>query len=64
MGDDEAMPEILSKRSLAVVVLGALGLAALAAAGAATNSKLDVAGMDRGVKPGDDFYAYANGSWM
>ncbi|HEX9109300.1 MAG TPA: M13 family metallopeptidase, partial [Longimicrobiales bacterium] len=25
---------------------------------------LDVAGMDRTVAPGDDFYAYANGSWM
>jgi len=23
----------------------------------------DVAGMDRSVRPGDDFYAYANGSW-
>jgi putative endopeptidase len=23
----------------------------------------DMAGMDRGVKPGDDFYAYANGTW-
>ncbi|HWA58021.1 MAG TPA: M13 family metallopeptidase [Gemmatimonadales bacterium] len=24
---------------------------------------LDAAGMDRSVKPGDDFYAYANGAW-
>jgi putative endopeptidase len=24
----------------------------------------DVAGMDRSVAPGDDFYAYANGGWM
>lgn len=24
----------------------------------------DVAGMDRGVEPGDDFYRYANGAWM
>src|SRR5690606_36890340 len=23
----------------------------------------DMAGMDRSVKPGDDFYAYANGTW-
>src|SRR5215472_16592549 len=47
------------------VSLGALGLGALAAAGATTDSKgLDVAGMDRAVKPGDDFYAYANGGWM
>jgi putative endopeptidase len=25
---------------------------------------LDLAGMDRRVKPGDDFFAYANGGWM
>src|SRR4051794_26742918 len=25
---------------------------------------LDVAGMDRNVKPGDDFFAYANGGWI
>jgi len=25
---------------------------------------LDLAGMDRSRKPGDDFYAYANGGWM
>jgi putative endopeptidase len=25
---------------------------------------LDVAGMDRNVRPGDDFYAYANGKWV
>lgn len=25
---------------------------------------LDVAGMDRGVNPGDDFFGYANGAWM
>ena len=31
-----------------------------AAAGA---SGLDLSGMDRSVAPGDDFYAYANGSW-
>src|SRR5262245_27636257 len=26
--------------------------------------KLDTAGMDRAVSPGDDFFAYANGGWM
>lgn len=25
---------------------------------------LDLAGMDKAVKPGDDFYAYGNGTWM
>ena len=30
---------------------------------AAGTSGLDLSGMDRSVAPGDDFYAYANGSW-
>ena len=25
---------------------------------------LDTAGMDRSVKPGDDFFDYANGTWL
>ena len=25
---------------------------------------LDIAGMDRSVKPGDDFFGYANGTWL
>ena len=25
---------------------------------------LDTAGMDRSVKPGDDFFRYANGTWL
>src|SRR6476659_5325436 len=27
-------------------------------------SGVDVAGMDRAVAPGDDFFAYANGAWL
>ena len=38
-----------------------LAILALASAGIA---EIDVPGMDRSVKPGDDFYAYANGGWM
>ncbi|HJV22108.1 MAG TPA: M13 family metallopeptidase [Holophagaceae bacterium] len=37
--------------------------APLAAAAPAVHG-LDLAGMDRTVKPGDDFYAFANGAWM
>ena len=33
-------------------------------ASATLPSGLDTAGMDTAVAPGDDFYAYANGSWM
>lgn len=55
-----------------------LGLVALAGAVACTSKSTDngltaevetsiginVAAMDKSVKPGDDFYAYANGEWM
>ena len=34
------------------------------AAAPAQSSGIDVAGMDRKVKPGDDFFAYANGTWV
>jgi putative endopeptidase len=40
----------------------ALGLAAVLLMAAATPG-IDTAGMDRSVKPGDDFFAYANGTW-
>ena len=31
---------------------------------AANKSGLDLAAMDKSVKPGDDFFMYANGSWF
>ena len=37
--------------------------AAEAPAAAAATSGIDLAGMDKSVKPGDDFDAYANGAW-
>lgn len=68
----------MSSRLLATAALGALLLAApvaakedAAAAPAAENAAkpvigdfgFDQAGMDKSVQPGDDFYAYANGTW-
>jgi predicted metalloendopeptidase len=44
--------------SAAVVLLAGGAIAADALHG------IDTAAMDTSVKPGDDFYAYANGSWM
>jgi putative endopeptidase len=50
------------------IVRGVIALAAAGSLVSATPSapgyRVDVAGMDRAVKPGDDFYAFANGGWM
>ncbi len=48
--------------ALAATVAGALGGAAAPAPAPAY--RVDVAGMDRRILPGDDFYEYANGAWM
>ena len=48
----------------------ALGLGAILSAAPESDraerasSRVDVAGMDPSVRPGDDFYAYSNGGWM
>ncbi|MEO8226683.1 MAG: M13 family metallopeptidase [Gemmatimonadota bacterium] len=44
--------------------LALLPAAPLAAQSAATGPGLDTAGMDRSVRPGDDFFRYANGGWF
>ncbi|MEA3015358.1 MAG: putative endopeptidase [Sphingomonadales bacterium] len=46
--------------------VGCAGVAPPAASSQAAqlSSGIDLAGMDRTVDPGDDFYAYANGNWM
>jgi putative endopeptidase len=50
---------------LSLAVLAASGAAAAAShrPGAASDWGFDLSGMDRAVRPGDDFFAYANGSW-
>ena len=67
----------ISSRLMATAALGALALAAVPAtaqeqaAPAAQTDALpeigtfgfDLSGMDKSVQPGDDFYAYANGTW-
>src|SRR3954451_1368883 len=50
----------MTSRKLAFVTAFFL---ALTAAAAGPNHGLDPAGMDKSVKPGNDFYAYANGTW-
>ena len=65
----------MSKHLYSAVLLGVVALAgAVACTSKSTDSSttaeadsligINVAAMDKSVKPGDDFYAYANGSWM
>src|SRR4051794_14250437 len=57
----------LARQGWAIVLLSIVGLASRAAAQtdhASDSNGIDVAGMDRSVKPGDDFFAYANGTWL
>lgn len=54
-------------KHLALVSAVALCLAAATASAQPLKSYppgIDLAGMDRSVKPGDDFFAYANGTWL
>jgi putative endopeptidase len=61
---------IFKNRTLRPVAAVALGLAATVLAAAPKDAPatsghgIDLAGMDRSVAPGDDFYRYANGTWM
>ena len=63
------------RASLALAVIAALAACKPAAtpeaaaptaaeAPAAPTSGIDLAGVDKSVQPGDDFYAYANGNWQ
>jgi len=48
-------------RSTAMAVVLAFGLSSIAHA---QDHTVDLAGIDTSVKPGDDFYQYANGTWI
>ena len=53
-------------RALAMVLAAGFSLEVLSAQTrqASHSPGIDVAGMDRSVKPGDNFFAYANGTWL
>src|SRR5690606_12363324 len=57
---------LLTLASSVALGLSLAGPAALADSGAPTYGSygFDSAGMDMSVKPGDDFYHYANGGWL
>lgn len=52
-----------SKFALAFLAICALAASAQNASAPETHG-IAVANMDRSVKPGDDFYRYANGDWI
>jgi putative endopeptidase len=64
------MPTLARVATIPAAAVLALGLVPAALAGSPTPTAspsspgIDLAGMDRSVAPGDDFYAYANGTWM
>jgi putative endopeptidase len=54
-----------SAKTLFVLLLAAgIGSAARCSKPVPKAPAVDVAGMDRAIRPGDDFYGYANGGWM
>jgi putative endopeptidase len=63
----------MTAKPLSVILVGVAMLAGAGCKPAATSGAppaastthgLDVAGMDRSINPGDDFFAYANGAWL
>src|SRR3954452_7023665 len=50
--------------SIALTASPALGVLRAQTGQSPTPAGIDVAGMDRSVKPGDDFFDYANGTWL
>ena len=51
-------------RKLLVTIIGFLSFAATQAQTKAPIKFIDLSNMDNSVKPGEDFYKYANGSWI
>lgn len=47
-----------------VIAFALLGTASTLIAAPDMTSGIDLAGMDHAVKPGDDFFSYANGAWV
>lgn len=47
-----------------ILALALLGSASTLIAGPVANSGIDLAGLDHAIKPGDDFFSYANGIWV
>ena len=58
------MQNIYVKKAAAISLLAAMMLWAVPFAAFGQASGIDIAGMDRSVNPGDDFFSYANGSWV
>ncbi|WP_443750260.1 M13 family metallopeptidase [Asticcacaulis solisilvae] len=55
---------MLSRSTAIALVLAVMPLASQAKPAAPVVHDVDLGGMDKTVKPGDDFYKYANGAWL
>src|SRR5512147_133719 len=55
---------MLSRFLSALVLGGTLVVVACATVSSGTNGGVDLAAMDTSVRPGADFYNYANGNWQ
>ncbi len=58
------MPELRLLAPRAVLVAAALSFTTVAGHAEPPSPGIDLAGMDKAVAPGDDFFAHANGTWM
>src|ERR1051325_8219883 len=60
----KAMRVTYIKKLVALALMLVLAGGALRAVPPEKTHGLDLAGMDKSVDPGDDFFAYTNGDWM
>ena len=54
----------LKKSSFVILVIAVIAMALAQSSAAAEGHGISVESMDRSVKPGDNFYEYANGDWI
>ena len=59
-----SLPRALTARTVALALASASVLVAAPNPTPSASPGLDLAGIDRGVRPGDDFFAHANGAWL
>jgi predicted metalloendopeptidase len=59
-----SLPRALTARTVALALASASVLVAAPNPTPSASPGLDLSGIDRGVRPGEDFFAHANGAWL